>query len=83
MKNFNKQSKVVTEITSKIESFNSEYSFYSIRFTEDNVTMQGRYDSSIVRRLDKDYETSVDISSGGYIVLNIKNMDINIKLVLT
>ena len=83
MENFNKQSKVVAEIMSKIESFNSEYSFYSVGFSENSVTIQGDYNSSIVRILEAEYDTTSEISPSGFVIIHIKYMDISIVVTLT
>ena len=90
MENFNKQSKVVAEITSKIGSLESEadqvineYSFYSVGFSKNSVTMQGDYNSAIVRRLQKEYDTTSEISPSGFVIIHIKYVDTSIVVTLT
>jgi len=90
MKNFKKQSKVITEITSKISSLKSEadqvineYSFYSIGFSKNSITMQGDYDSDVLKKLQEEYGTNVSISPSGFIIIHITYVDLSIVITLT
>ena len=79
MKNFKESSKAVNKV---VETLNS-YEFYAVRFDGWSVTLQGEYSSSITSDIKRNWETTSEITSGGFVELFFKLNEVSIRIVLT
>tara|TARA_R110001632_G_scaffold149565_1_gene266996 strand:+ start:37 stop:276 length:240 start_codon:yes stop_codon:yes gene_type:complete len=79
MQNFKEHSKAANKV---VETLNS-YEFYVVRFEKWGFTLQGEYSSNIAREIKRNYETTSEITDGGFVELSFKLDDVPIRIVLT
>ena len=80
MENFNNKQKTVSHI---IELFDSYYEFYCMDFSNHSLKLQGKYNSSVITTIKREFNAEAEVNRNGYVEFYFKFNNEAINIVLT